>query len=340
LKDVVVIADHDEILHPHVAHRLRSCYPFGAATPEQAAMINNASASKDARAASTLHAMIVLEATHFEFGLHCRRRRPWEFGPHAFAASYLLTHFWSARQSEADGPVAREHSQSTLWNRLRLLSGVGHPTWTSSAWHLSSFGSAPQIRRKFEAWAHANRFLSVHEQVARRRQAEARESPLTATSSRSSQATESTAPNPTSSFVPNGFEHGALDGARLERCAALCLDPYPQQLMRPHAHRLAVPPCTHGLDTAALATLRAALKNEGREITPHRMAEGPHAVENGTEKRIGLRQSTLPSSPQPPALFYAPRYRAILFRFDARLERCARAVYEDRWSDVAAAACL
>ena len=135
---------------------------------------------------------------------------------------------------------------------------------------------------------------------------------------------------PPSGFEGNGFEHMALDVERLGRCASLCLDPYPQPSLVPSksGERLVkkagsevVPPCTYGLPSALEQKLTSALPHVRRWV----IAEGPLALHNGTEKRVGMPQKRLP--PMLPPTFLAPQFRHLLFRYDPTLEACAALLY-------------
>ena len=128
-------------------------------------------------------------------------------------------------------PIDEENNQADLWSHMRFETIYGNPAWQGGgAWHFSTFGSSAEISSKFGAWGHSNQFLSPAEQAKRRAATAQREG---------GRAELAVQPRKYSGFRSNGYENDALSEERLERCARLCLDPYPQPRKAPTT----VPPC-------------------------------------------------------------------------------------------------
>ena len=233
--DLAVFADSDEIARPEVLATLKACAPFVEDSSDPAL------------------SKILLQAQHFEFGMHCLQGRPWMHGPHVYSVGHLLWRFAASQQRDTDGPISSANSMASQWATMRFETFYGNPSWKNAAWHLSSFGSAADIKLKFQSWGHANTFLTLEQQARSRAATSKREASSAADSRRLSAAARSSLISqdmprrpswkPTSGFQPNGYELDALNEARLERCARLCLDPYPQP-RRPQAGKAQhVPGC-------------------------------------------------------------------------------------------------
>lgn len=319
-EDIAVLADHDEIAHPDTILMLRHCFPFNASS--QASMFN----------------MLIMEATHYEFGLHCRKPKIWLNGPRAFAARFLLQNFWIKRgfTQNISGPIQLGRSMSDRFSNLRAVLDAGHPSMGGHAayhaYHLSSFGSGFAIRSKFSSWGHANRLLADDEQTELRRQVERYESPRIDHENR-------TTHTGFTGFEKNGFENLALDPERLSRCAKLCLSPYPQQRLDPisewtpnefvvnTSRPLVVPPCLHGLPSTARAHI---MRNAG-DARLFRIAPTPLSrmlglgqnsdVSNGTDQAFGFRSSIDLATVQTalsssfPSTFRSTRFASLLYNY-------------------------
>ena len=126
---------------------------------------------------------------------------------------------------------------------------LGHALVLSAAWHLSSFGDASSVLRKFRSWGHANTFLAPNQQRHMKRQVEWTESADAAVRKhdpnvRRGATVQGPIPPPDpEGFVRNGFENASLSLERLDRCARHCLDPYPRPRNPRHGEKKKVPPC-------------------------------------------------------------------------------------------------
>ena len=264
-EDLAVLADFDEIARPEVLLSLKQCFPF----------VNGSNEGRLSK--------VILEAPHFEFGMHCLRPTTWLHGPHVFSAGYLLSRFGPVQQKDSDGPISENQCEAASWSRQRMATIYSMPHIAHSAWHFSTFGSAAAIKQKFLSWSHSNTLLSAAEQTVNRQRTTEREK-LNSTVPRGILFTAAVR-GLKYGFKPNGFEHQALNEKRLERCAQHCLDPYPYP-RRQESNQQTVPPCW--------AT--------GKDATSFKM--GKHLTRHHTEGGAF------------PPVFYKSTYKSLLFRHE------------------------
>lgn len=291
-EDLAILTDFDEIARPSIVKALATCYPF----PEQ-------STADDNRLSK-----YILRASHYEFGMHCHRAKPWDNGPHVFAVHYLLNRFVKRQDKEPHRPVSEKLSEAAEWSALRMQTRFSAPLLVGSdaqpaAWHFSSFGEPADIKHKFESWSHAQRFLTRVEQqyLQRLACADAPSSNADTVQGNRTAARSPSCPDPSQPIGPrpqpkgfrkNGHERDALSAARLERCAWGCIDPYPGP-SRSYEGAKSVPPCLT-LNTSG-----------GR----------------GAHGKLGLRLWQRPDASTLPPSFSKSPYAELLFGyFDRRTE--------------------
>jgi hypothetical protein len=125
--DLAILADVDEIAHPHAIRMLSDCYPFGP---------NGTEPGK-----------IILSAMEAKFGLHCILADPWLHGPHVYTLSFLHAHRALLRSSFS----VQDDWRIRVLRSMRLITSSGG---APAAWHLTSFGDESQVRMKLTRWGY------------------------------------------------------------------------------------------------------------------------------------------------------------------------------------------
>lgn len=137
--DLALIADVDEIASPSFVRLARACAPF----PPYAGW-----ASPDAHT-GFLH----LSVRQFRYGFHCDHGGgSWWKGPRLYLAGWLR-----GQLERTDAPSRRLTPK--LFDALRPTGrGRDLPIADRGGWHLTSFGSGPEVIRKLTTFGAANKF--------------------------------------------------------------------------------------------------------------------------------------------------------------------------------------
>ena len=242
--DIAVYADSDEISKPSVLELVKACYPF----PEESDGLSDTDGFKENVAIGKL----TLAADHFQFGLHCRMKsdNPWRHGPSAYSVRMLMRVFGGSRIHPLHSGPLPDDSMFVQWSDARGWTHFGVPVLLGGGWHLSSFGTPSLIRLKFASWGHSDMFhngshnLKLNAAQGEQEGGKDWQNQFAARPETIEHARR---------FARNGYEHDALSEQRISRCAAFCLDPYPQPRFPKYGTKQTVPPCVgaaHAGDTA------------------------------------------------------------------------------------------